>query len=80
MAVPFKIAELFAWVITEADGSEGVPAFSAGVVGQQLMIPMVGADRERIESLRRHAVALARAKGLPLKLVRFSQLEVLEEQ
>lgn len=70
-----KITELFAWVCTEPDGGEGIPAANLG----GLPMPLIGADRARIESLRPHAMTVAHDLGLPVRLVRFCDMEVLEE-
>lgn len=72
MAEPRKITEIWAWVVTEADGGEGLP----GWLTASGWMPLIGADRERIESLR--DIASAAATGLPLKLMRFTGAEVVE--
>ena len=69
-----KITELFAWVCTEADGGEGIPAASLG----GMPFPLIGADQERIQSLRPYAEDAAYRLGLPVKLMRFTGGEVLE--
>ncbi len=71
-----KITELYAWVCTEPSGDEGVPAIDGG---NGTVLPMMGADRERIESLRLHAKAVAHVMGLPVKLCLFTGMQVLEE-
>jgi hypothetical protein len=43
-----KIDEMFAFIVTEDDGSEGIPAVEMG----GMAFPLVGADIERIDSLR----------------------------
>lgn len=42
-------------------------------------MPLVGADRERIESLRPIAEQMRHDTAYPVKLIRFSTREVLEE-
>jgi hypothetical protein len=64
---------MFAYIATEADGGEGIPAFRLGAT----MFPMVGADMARMDSMRPQAELLA-AMGMPIKLVKFTGLEVLE--
>lgn len=71
---PNKITELYAWVCTEPDGGEGIPAANLG----GMPMPLVGADKARIESLRPYAEDVAYQLGLPVKLVRFTNMEVLE--
>lgn len=68
-----KISEIYAFVATEEDGTEGIPAVRMG----NTFYPLVGADLDRIESLRHLAQAFA-DDGVPMKLVRFSTAEVLE--
>jgi hypothetical protein len=76
MTMPLRIEEIFAWIITERDGSQGIPARMD--LDQGVWIPLVGADKERIESLRPTAIMLAGDLGLKLELVRFHGSEVLE--
>ena len=70
-----KIDNIYAWIITEEDGSEGIPAVSI----KGLMMPLIGADQARIESFRERAQQIAAIKNLPLKLVNFRGYIVLEE-
>jgi hypothetical protein len=70
------IERLYAWVATEADGGEGVCAMS---MPDGMMMPLVGADMARIESLRAHARSVAVASGCPVRLVEFSTRRVLRE-
>ena len=54
---------------------EGVVGMSAG----QWMLPLVGADMARVDSLRHHAVFIARTTGKKIKLAHFTNREDLEE-
>jgi len=72
-----KIEKLYAWVATEPDGGEGVCAMSIPSLGG--MVPLVGADRARIESLRPHAAAVRTATGFPVRLKVFGSGVVLDE-
>lgn len=74
MPTPHKIEKLYAWICTEADGGDGVPAIRLG----DTVYPLVGSNLERMEDLRPYAVD-ARDGGLPVRLVEFSQMTVLEE-
>jgi hypothetical protein len=65
-----KIEKLYAWIATEPDGGEGVCGASIPELGG--MVPLVGADRERIESYRRIAEQARKATGFPIRLVEFS--------
>ena len=68
------IEEIWAYVVTESPGEEGIPAVS-GTGG--MVIPLVGADGERMQSYRPHAVSIAADMGKQVKLVRFSNMEVI---
>lgn len=68
-----KITEMYAWIVTETDGSEGIPA----IFKQGMMMPLIGADKARVESCRPDALFIAEDK--PLKLVKFHTMEVIEE-
>ena len=80
---PQKIARLYAWIVTHEDGEEGVPAISTPIGA----LPMIGADKARIESLRAHAMASlgildpidqGHGRTVKLRLVRFDRLVLLE--
>lgn len=68
---PQRVTELYAWIATERDGGEGVPAASMVVDGQLMLVPLIGADLARLESLRPTAVAVANESGCPVRLRRF---------
>ena len=70
-----KIAALYAWVAEEPDGGEGVLSMQLGGV----QMPLVGADRERIESLRHYAEQIRALTSYPIRLVRYTHREDLEE-
>jgi hypothetical protein len=70
-----SIDALFAWVCTEPDGGEGVIGADVGLGG---VTPSVGADMDRIKSLRPYAEAARRLTGYPVRLVRFGSREDLE--
>ena len=71
-----KIEKLLAYVIADKDEEdEGVPAMMAR---NGMMFPLMGADEERMKSLRAEAQMIANTKGKPVKLLRFTQLEVLD--
>jgi hypothetical protein len=77
MPEPKKIEELWAWICTEPDGGEGVVATSGLVAG--MLMPLVGADAERMKSLEAHALAIGRLTGLPVRLERFRGSLFLEK-
>jgi len=68
-----RIDELFVFVASDADG-EGVPAFWNG----NFMLPLVCADKARVDSLREIAAQMARESGNKITPVRFSVREELE--
>jgi len=68
------IKEMFAYVVEDKDG-EGIIGF---LDGNNQWLPLVGADTERMESLRPLAKAICDAKKVPYKLLKFSTRKVLE--
>jgi hypothetical protein len=68
-----RIDEVFVFIASDEDG-EGVPAFMAGSVA----MPLVCADKERVDSLRDIAKRLAKESGNKITLCRFSVREELE--
>lgn len=71
-----KVEEVWAYVYEEADGNEGIPAFL--LEGPQIWMPMIGADRTRVESLRPYAQKIANSTGKQLTLVRFGFRQEME--
>ena len=70
-----KIDDMYAWVIADTDSDdEGIPAFMSGGV----WYPCVGADKDRVESLRPFAEQTARDQGKPIKLLHFKDVELVE--
>jgi dihydroorotase-like cyclic amidohydrolase len=68
-----RIDELYAFIAQDADG-EGLPAFQS----RGLMLPMVCADKARVDSLREVARKIARETGNKITLCRFSLREEIE--
>jgi len=74
-----RIDQLFAFIVKDRDGTEGVAGFLD--VERGTWLPMVGADLARVESLRPIAEDLARRLHLPITLAYFSgrrNVEVIE--
>jgi len=71
-----RIDALYAWVATEPDGGEGVAAMNIPSLGG--MMPLVGADLDRMKSLRIWAEQVRELSGCPMRLVRFSFREDME--
>lgn len=70
---PRRIESLYAF-IAEDDLGEGVCSFRTG----DTMLPMVGANWERVESLKEIAREIAKASGKRIRLVRFASREEIE--
>lgn len=69
------IDEMFAFtVIDPNDGNEGVLGFLKG----NQWIPMVGADMERVETLRPMADSICRGLELTYRIKRFVYIEDIE--
>ena len=70
------ITTLYAWVATEPDGGEGVCSM---ILPNGMHMPLIGADRARVESLRSAAERTRRMSGYPVKLKMFSSGVVIDE-
>ena len=68
-----KIEEMYALIATSEEG-EGLTGMQVG----NMMMPMVAADKERVDSLRQAAQHISNVSGKEIKLVRFSLREELE--
>ncbi len=69
-----RITEMWAWTAVDPkDDCEGVLALLTPP------LPLVGGDRERIESFRNYAEAIGNANGQAIRLLRFSNVEVVEQ-
>lgn len=68
---PRPVTELWAWIVTEENGGEGVAACEMELDGVRFMMPLVGADEGRIRSLEPHARIVTEITGLPVQLRRF---------
>lgn len=66
-----RINQLFAFVIVDEDGTEGVPAFVEHGTWQ----PMMGADMARVESFKRLARTDPMFRGLRVTILRFGDRE-----
>jgi len=71
-----KIDAIFAFIsVDEGPEDEGIVAARMG----NMWMPLVGADMDRIDSLRPLAVEVARLTGKKIVLAKFSVREDLEE-
>lgn len=72
--MPLTVDEMYAYLLTMANGDETVPATFDDATG--MWLPLMGADRDRMRSFRPIAEALA-AGGERVHLVRFTTREDL---
>ena len=73
-----RIEQMYAFVVVDDDGTEGIPA-TRGPGG--LAMPLVGADMKRVESLKPIVRDMARQLDKPITLCRFevrTELETIE--
>ncbi len=72
----FRITEVWAWTVVDPeDGEEGIPALQAA---DGTALPLIAADRNRLEAMRPWVQDLADAHGMPLTLKRFTEMAVVE--
>jgi len=74
MPKPHHIERLYAWIVTDATGEDGIPAVDLNGAP----MPLVGSDKARIESFRPVAERFAKVEGFPVRLVEFTGAVVLE--
>ncbi len=72
-----EIKEVFAVVCIDKDGTEGVPCFFHPIA--QAYFPLYASDPQRIPWLKENMADVAKESKLPMKLVRFSNREIIEE-
>lgn len=71
-----ELKSLTAFVAVDPEnGDEGICSFHTKRDGH---MPMIGADDDRVRSLRPYAEAMAKSAGITIKLVRFTVREELE--
>ena len=70
-----KITELYAFIAEEGPEDEGIVAMTVG----DMLMPMVGADMDRVESLRPIAENIARIYSQKIILAKFTIRTDLEE-
>jgi hypothetical protein len=69
------IKEVYLYVVIHEDGDEGLPAFTDPVTG--VLLPLLGTDRARFESLQEIAIAISKKTGLEGKWIKLSGREEL---
>ena len=70
-----KITEMYAFIAEDSHEDEGIVAMKVG----NMMMPMVGGDMARIESLRPIAENIARIYGQKIILAKFTTRTDIEE-
>lgn len=71
----FKITEMFAFVVTDEDGSEGIPSFTIPFEGT---MPLLGSDMARIDSLLPLAQQMSDLYKKEIRLVKFTNMELVK--
>ena len=66
-----KIMTMYAYISEDGPDDEGIVAVKMGGSKGDTWMPLVGADMERMESLRPMALAVARATGKKMILAYF---------
>ncbi len=72
-----KINQLYAFVSVDEFG-EGIVGMTMDIGGRDTFMPFVCADKKRVESIRPHAIQIAKESGKTIKLIRFTTREELE--
>jgi len=70
-----KITRVYAWVAEEPDGGEGILTMQSP---SGRMIPLIGADRARVENYQDLAEDVAGHTGYPVRLKVFSAGTVID--
>jgi hypothetical protein len=68
---PRPVTDMWAWIVTEANGGEGVAACEMVLDGHRFLMPLVGGDEARARSLEPQARMVALRTGLQVALRRF---------
>ena len=78
-AVVVKIDSIFAF-IAQSDDGEGIMAAQMTMYGQPTMMPLVGADMERVKTLYPLAKQISEKSGRPFKVYRFdNKVDITQE-
>jgi hypothetical protein len=68
-----RINQLFAFVVVDTDGTEGVPGFRDPGTG--MLVAMMGADMARVADLKWIAETDPMFRGLKISILRFGERE-----
>lgn len=80
MKGPLRIAEVFAFIVVDDDGTEGVPAMldvSGVIAARPVLLPLMGADLARMGSLRRYVETDPIFLGKRITLCKFTHRETI---
>jgi hypothetical protein len=71
-----RITEVFCFICLDPDdNNEGIPAIEGVLNGRQILMPLVGADFARLQSLIPAAKDLVKQTGKPMRLAKFKLVE-----
>lgn len=73
-----RIEEVYIFVSSDKNG-EGIIGRSIEMLGQNIFMPFVCADKERMESIKPLAKKIAKEYGKKIKLIKLSVREEIEE-
>lgn len=73
MTNDLKIKEYYAYIGTDENGNEALPAADIGGI----RCPLIGADMQRMDQLKPYAQDIARITGCEVKIVKFSKIEII---
>lgn len=73
-----KIDRLFAFVVTDDDGSEGIIGMQAPE--SNMMVPFIGADMDRVKSLAFMANIIAKKVNKEYRILEFSTRKDVTEE
>jgi hypothetical protein len=73
--MPLKIDSMYAFIAKDKEGDEGV----VGMPTKDGLLPMVGADMDRVNSLMPVAKIIAEQYGVPIKLYLFTNRTEITE-
>jgi hypothetical protein len=74
-----KIEAMFAFVAQGPEG-EGIMGASVFIQGREMMMPLVGADMDRVKSLLPYAQEVSRVSSKPFKIYRFDNKTDITDQ
>jgi hypothetical protein len=79
---PRIIDVVYAYILTNEEGMESVPSILVPEwdnLAVPVMVPLMGADRARVNFLRRYMLSAPELEGRRLQLVKFTVRQLVEE-